>query len=46
MFNAETKTLNVDNKSKKFRSFDVSQEFVTHANVDVSALHKSRQVCN
>jgi len=46
MFDAKTKTLNVDNKCQKFRSFDVSQEFVTHADVDMSTLHKSRQVRN
>jgi len=46
MFHTKLEALKVDNKCKKFSSFDVFEELVTHANVDVSALHKSRQVSN
>ena len=46
VFDAETKALNVDDECKQFCSYDVSEKFVTHANIDMSALHKSRQVSN
>ena len=44
MLDAQSESLEVDNECKKLSSLHVFEELVTHADVNVSTFHQSRQV--
>jgi len=46
MFDTEPEAKKVNNECKQFGSLHMFEEFVSHSNVLVCTLHKTRQVSN